>query len=257
MSGYAAAFSTAARRALRNPAPLIARVLMYLVILGVLSALWHAAIAPRGAIAGYDFKAMLWYLTIAEASVICIDPRLIEQVGGAVGDGSVTVEMLRPISVVGFRVAATLGECFARFAIVVVAGGAFAAFRVGGPPNPGSLLLALPAALVAITANVTAQHAFAAMAFWAHDSKAAWFLYQKLVFLLGGMLLPLELVPHALYVVARVLPFWTMSYVPARIASGHVEPFLLVVQIAWAGALAWFAAAAFGAGQRRVAVAGG
>ena len=256
MSAYLTAFTTSARRGLSNRAPLAARVGMYLVILGVLSALWKAATEAQGAIAGYDYPSMLWYLTVAEAAVISIDPRLIEYVGSDIGDGSVTVEMLRPISVVGFRIAATLGECMARFGLAIVAGAAFTWFQVGAPPNPGAALLALPAMLLALSTNLASQYCFAAMAFWVQDSKAAWFLFHKLVFLLGGMLLPLELMPRQLEAVARVLPFQAMAYAPARLAAGHFEPLLLLVQGAWLVTLLAGAVYLFALGQRRLVVVG-
>jgi ABC-type uncharacterized transport system permease subunit len=48
-----------------------------------------------------------------------------------------------------------------------------------------------------------------------------------------------------------------MAYVPARLASGHVEPRLLGEQLAWLAVLAVVAAAAFRAGERRLQVVGG
>ena len=98
---------------------------------------------------------------------------------------------------------------------------------VGPPPSAAALALAVPAALLALACNLAAQHAFAGAAFWLRDARSTWFLYQKLVFLLGGMLLPLEFLPRALADVAKVLPFAAMAYAPARLASGHVEPRLL------------------------------
>ena len=58
------------------------------------------------------------------------------------------------------------------------------------------------------------------VAFWLLDAKATWFFFQKLVFLPGGMLIPLELLPRTLEVISLALPFATMAYVPGRIASG-------------------------------------
>jgi ABC-2 type transport system permease protein len=60
-------------------------------------------------------------------------------------------------------------------------------------------LLAVPALVLAVTANLSLQYAVAASAFWLGDARATWFLYQKLVFILGGMLLPLEVMPGALF----------------------------------------------------------
>jgi hypothetical protein len=48
-----------------------------------------------------------------------------------------------------------------------------------------------------------------------------------------------------------------MAYVPARLASGHVEPWLLLEQLAWLAVLAAAAVAMFDAGERRLQVVGG
>ena len=119
------------------------------------------------------------------------------------------------------------------------------------------LLLAVPALVLGVACNLAAQHAFAAAAFWIRDARSTWFLYQKFVFILGGMLLPLEVLPDWLHRIAVVLPFATMAYAPARLASGHVEPTLLLAQVGWLAALCLAAGAAFAAGERRLQVVGG
>jgi len=96
------------------------------------------------------------------------------------------------------------------------------------------------------------QHAVAGISFWLRDTRAAWFLYQKLVFILGGMLLPLEVLPDVLRHVASALPFAAMAYVPARTAAGHVAPGLLLVQAGWLVVFVVAALAVFGAGERRL-----
>lgn len=255
---YWTAFTSSARRTLQSRGQLAVRVLFYGVILGVLSALWRVATGVNGgSVAGYSFRSLLWYLVASEASVIAINPRLIEYVGIDIGSGAIAVEMLRPISVVGLRLATALGESLVRFTCATTLGIAFAWFTVGLPPNLAAAGLALPAAVLAISANLAAQHSFGAIAFWVNDSKAAWFLYQKLVFLVGGMLLPLELFPPVLAHVSRWLPFWTMSYVPARLLSGHLQPLLFLPQILWLIVLLYAAAFVFGVGQRRLEVVGG
>src|SRR3954449_1091069 len=97
---------------------------------------------------------------------------------------------------------------------------------VGPPPSAAGIALFVPASFLAVGCNLAAQHAFAGAAFWLRDARSTWFLYQKLVFLLGGMLLPLEVLPGRLRTVAEALPFSAMAYAPARLASGHFQPAL-------------------------------
>ena len=84
-----------------------------------------------------------------------------------------------------------------------------------------------------------------------------WFLYQKLVFLVGGMLLPLEFLPRALADVARVLPFAAMAYAPARLRPGTSSRGCSAVQAGWLVVLLGCATAVFTAGERRLEVVGG
>ncbi len=56
---------------------------------------------------------------------------------------------------------------------------------------------------------------------------------------------------------AKALPFAAMAYAPARLASGHVEPVLLAVQLGWLVVLLGCAVAVFAAGERRLEVVGG
>ncbi len=155
------------------------------------------------------------------------------------------------------RLVAEVGRGVARLATLLGPGVALAWLVVGPPPSAGGAALAVPALVLALSANLCLQHAMAAAAFWLRDTRAMWFLYQKLVFILGGMLLPLEVLPDVLRDVAMVLPFMTMAYVPARLAAGHVEPVLLLVQVGWLVVLAGAAALAFARGQQRLQVVGG
>ena len=132
-----------------------------------------------------------------------------------------------------------------------------ATVTAGGPPHWGALALALPSIVLALAANVVAQHAFAASAFWLRNAGTAWYLYQKLVFVLGGMLIPLEVFPSALEAVTRVLPFRAMAYAPARLASGHLEPMLILEQVGWLAVIALLTTVVFAAGERRLQVVGG
>ena len=258
MTAMAAQAHIAARRALHQPGDLAVRVIFYALILVIFSALWSAATqANGGSIAGYDDRALLWYVAFAEGAVIATKPRMIESIGWDISSGAIVIEMLRPASVVGLRLAAELGEALVRLVAALLVGSVIVWLYVGPPPSGEALALAVPSCLLALACNLAAQHAFAGVAFWLRDARSTWFLYQKLVFLVGGMLLPLEFLPATLEAVAKALPFAAMAYAPARLASGHVEPVLLAVQLGWLIVLLGCAVAVFAAGERRLEVVGG
>lgn len=248
----------AAQRVVAAPGGLGVSLAFYLVIVGVLSGLWRVAVENNGGdLAGYSAVALTWYIVTSEAATVAIHARLIADIGDDIGSGAIAVELLRPASVLGIRVASEVGRTLPKLAILWMFGGLLAVVVAGAPPRPAALLLAAPSLVLAVIANLIAQHAVAAAAFWLRDAGSAWFLYLKLVFITGGMIIPLELLPNALERVARFLPFRAMAYAPGRLAAGHLEPGLLLEQVAWIVVLWAAAVAAFGAGERRLQVVGG
>ncbi len=249
--------SVATRKALADRGALAFTGGFYVAVTLALGALWRTAAAANGGeVAGYGAVALVWYVAAAEASNLPLNARLIDDLAEDVRTGAVTVEMLRPASLLGVRVATEVGRALPRLALCCGLGVLLASLTAGAPPAPAALALAVPALLLAIGCNLVAMHVFAALAFWVRDARATWFLYQKLVFVVGGMLLPLEALPGPMADVARLLPFMAMAYAPARIASGHVEPYLLAVQALWLVLLVAAGSRVYALGERRVQVTG-
>lgn len=252
------AFTTAARRAMAEPGGVAVSIGFYLLVVGVLAGLWRvAADAHGGAVAGYSAVALTWYIVFTEAGTVTLNIRLIDDIGTDIASGTVAVELLRPASVLHVRIASELGRMLPRVAFILPIGALLAVVTSAGPVHWGALALAVPSLFLGMTCNVVAQHAFAASAFWIRNAGSAWYLYQKLVFMLGGMLIPLEVFPRWLEAAAAVLPFRSMAYIPGRLASGHLEPWLLVEQAGWLVVLLVGATAVFRAGERRLQVVGG
>ena len=97
-------------------------------------------------------------------------------------------------------------------------------------------------------------------AFWIVDTSPVYWIWQKLAFVLGGLLLPLELYPDWLRAAARLSPFPAMLWGPGRMAFGFAPGAALVTLLellAWGALvallLAWLARRA----RARVALAGG
>jgi ABC-2 type transport system permease protein len=250
--------ATAARRNTSDRSAVFVNIVFYVVVASVMSALWRAAAqANGGEIVGYSAVAVTWYALAAEAATVSLNMRTIELVCDDIASGAVATELLRPASVLGVRISMAIGAALPRLAVCCGAAAVLGPVIGGAPPRLLGLALAIPALVLAISCNLVAQHAVAAAAFWVRDIRAVWFLYQKIVFVLGGMVLPLQVLPDGLERVAMALPFMTMAYVPSRLAAGYIEPELLLLQALWFGVLLVAARAAFGAGERRLQVVGG
>jgi viologen exporter family transport system permease protein len=257
-SALFAGFKQGARSAAGDPSDLVGKSLFLVFILTVMAGLWRTALAAHGGmLSGYDLSSMGWYVFGAQAAVMIVPIRLIETLGDEIGDGTITVAMLRPVSVLGMRLALEAGAALVRLAALLPVCGAATWLLFGPPPNFAALPLAVVAIIAAGWLNLAAQHLFGAMAFWLRDAKAAWFLYQKIVFLPGGMLIPLELLPRGLASVCRWLPFAAMAYVPGRITSGDADYAALLEQGGWLLAVLTCTAAVYELGQRRLETVGG
>lgn len=258
MTRWATIARASARRFVADRPGLIVPLGFYCIVVLVIAGVWrHAVAANGGAVAGYSGDAITWYLATTEAAMLAVSMRLISEVGTDIASGGIAVELLRPASVFGVRFTAELGRTWARLATLAVLGVVVATLAAGPPPRPVTLLLVVPSLLLASACNLALQHAAAAAAFWVRDAGSAWFLYTKLVFIFGGMLIPLEALPAGIERASMLLPFRAMAYAPARLASGHLEPWLLVEQALWLGACLLVAAWAFRAGERRLQVVGG
>jgi ABC-2 type transport system permease protein len=155
------------------------------------------------------------------------------------------------------RIVTEVGRALPRVGACVIVGSVVGAILAGAPPDSRAVALAVPALVLGIVCNIAAQHAFAGAAFWLRDAGSVWFLYHKLVFILGAMLLPVQVLPGWLRTTAYLLPFVAMTYAPARLASGHFEPALLLLQLGWIAVALLAARSVFAAGQRRLQVVGG
>ena len=258
MNPYLAGWRLGFLRTIRSPGDMSVRIGFFAIILVVMTALWTAAVdANGGSLHGYTRTSLLWYVFAAQTAVLGVRPRSVEEIGDEIGSGTVAVQMLRPVSVVGLRMSIDMGEACARLIASFTVGALITWLFVGAPPSLPALALAAPAVVLGCAANIASSHAFGGIAFWLLDAKASWFFFQKLVFLPGGMLIPLELLPRPLELISFALPFATMAYVPGRIASGHPDPLLLLWQLGWLAALLAMAGAVFAAGERRLQVMGG
>ena len=97
-------------------------------------------------------------------------------------------------------------------------------------------------------------------AFVAEEVYAFEWIYQKLLFILGGLLIPLDFYPAWLQTIAKATPFAYTVYGPARL---FVEPTLLRFGTVLLGQLAWLAvlmgvlALFYRQGVARLAINGG
>lgn len=258
MNKYLAFVRLGFRQARAEPGELLGRALFFGLILGVFSAVWRA-VAESGAAPGRQPAEMLWYLAVTEW-VLMSAPLVQFEMEEDIRRGDVAYQIARPASWLGARFAHGLGALTFR-APVMLAVACVAAWSVAGAPSrPAGLAVAIAFGAMAAVVVTLFHVVIGVAAFWLGDVAPAYWIWQKLLFVLGGLLLPLQFYPAQFVRVARLTPFPVLLAAPASLATG--EPLMsagvLTLALAFWALAGWLVArAAFGRAVRRLHVNGG
>jgi ABC-2 type transport system permease protein len=205
------------REARGEPGELLGRVVFFALILGVFSAVWRA-VAETASAAARDPREMLWYLAMTEW-VVLTAPMVHFQMEQEIRRGDVAYQLARPASWLGARLAHGLGALAVRAPVLLVVACAIAWLYAGPPQRPAGLALAIAFGLAAAVVMTLFHVAIGVAAFWLGDVAPAYWIWQKLLFVLGGLLLPLQFYPALFVRLARLTPFPALLAGPASLTT--------------------------------------
>jgi ABC-2 type transport system permease protein len=261
MKKYFAIFKINLLNTLAYPAELLTRSLMVLIFMWIFFQLWRITFAASGSdvLNGLTLRDTMWYLLIAETLMLGL-PRLSRVISQQVKDGSIAYLLNKPYDFLFYQLASGLGESLPRMGMIFLIGGGLVWILAGPPPD----LVNWPVALVALTGawllNFCVNALIGLAAFVAEEVAPFEWIYQKFVFVLGGMLVPLDFYPAWLQKISNALPFAYLMYGPARL---FVEPNpalftrILLGQLIWLIVLGGLLFLAYARGTRRLAINGG
>lgn len=238
------------------------RGIFLVLIIFVFVQLWSLTYKTLGTsqLGAYSLPQMIWYFAFAEAIMLSA-PLLRNKIDQEVKSGELAYRLNKPYHYVLYLAADYAGERLVRFGLMLGLGSALALVFVG--PIPFTLPGVAGAGLAlagALTLDFLLSCAIGLLAFWVEDTWAFDFIYRRLVMLLGGMMIPLDVFPEPLSSVARALPFSVIVYGPARLWVAPTPDFFLATLLRLAIALgiaAALVALLYRAGQRNVTVNGG
>lgn len=268
MKKYWAVFRTQIENNLAYPVDLLSRSLSILMFLWIFTQLWRATFSSatgcdidcsEQVMSGLTLRETLWYLMLAEAIVLS-KPRLAQAIATTVKDGSIAYLLNKPYHYLLYQASLGFGDSILQLLFNILAGSALVWLLVGPPPH----LFSWPLVLLCVAFAWMIDYCITAMiglaAFVTEDVTAFEWIYQKVLFLLGGLLIPLDFYPQWLQTVASYLPFYYTVYGPARFS---VEPTLerlvplLAGQAVWLTALALLVATFYRRSVHRLSINGG
>lgn len=240
----------------------VGRSIFFFVIMLIFLYLWSAIFSGDGTkIDGFTLESMIWYLLVTE-TIALSGSRYYAEISRDVKTGNVAYMLNKPYNYVIYQFA----NQFAKVLLNLVKHGILAVIigllYVG--PLLGFKLISLPMIIMAVllgsAIDFFINFALALTAFWVEENMPFRWIYQKLVFVLGGMLLPIDMFPGMVKDIARWLPFSYVTYAPAKLAVDFsVGNFLSVfaIQIVYLLIAIGVALLVFKKGMKGVSVNGG
>jgi ABC-2 type transport system permease protein len=246
---------------LAYPAEIATRSGMILVFMIVFFQLWQVTYADSGAriLNGLTLRDIMWYLLLAETLELG-RPRLAKAISEQVKDGSIAYLLNKPYNFLLYQLSIGFGESLPRMGLLFIVGGALVWVMAGPPPEISNWPLAFIALIGAWLLHFCFNGLIGLAAFVAEEVAPFEWIYQKFVFILGGMLIPLDFYPGWLQAVAKCLPFAYMMYGPARLfVRPEASLFAQIVtgQIFWLAVIGGLLAVTYMRGVRRLAINGG
>ena len=246
------------------------------VVIFVFVALWKTTYSVTGqqALGGFTLQQTIWYLVMTE-TITMSSPRMTARIDAEVKGGDLAYNLNRPYNYIGFQYASFLGEAAVRFGVNLMAGGLVAWLSVGLPVGGAGAGAGGAGQVVAVVAPVVASAlailgavslyftnmmALGLLAFWVEDASAIFLVYERSMWILGGLLLPLSLFPEAIRRIAEVLPFRFIINGPAQLAvrfSAGDFWRVAVGQSVWLVVTGAALALVYRAGVKRVNINGG
>jgi ABC-2 type transport system permease protein len=237
---------------------LFGSVIFLWVILGIFSALWRA-VAGFGQGHDLDPRRLVWYLAATEWLVLS-QPTIQFQLAEEVRRGDVIYQLAQPISYLVALFVRALGQLTLRAAVLAPAAVLGARVFSGAFVDTTACLFWVALFGSGALAVSTAFRVLLGLAaFPMGDIMPLFWVWQKLGFILGGLMLPLSFLPASLATVARFTPFPYTIYAPASLLLGEPQSFARLT-FALAGWLFFALAlgfAGFALARRRLELHGG
>lgn len=172
----------------------------------IFSHLWKIAAAKAGVVS-LDSDQLLWYIAFNEWVLIAI-PDIQLDMEHDLRSGRLSYLLPRPISYIGSVFAEGLGTLLLNLTVLGTVGFFFTWQQAGGLPfSTGTFVIALGLGILAGITGLIFHVLIGISAFWLNDVSPFSWVWEKLLFIFGGLILPLSIYPGWMQTIAHWTPF--------------------------------------------------
>lgn len=228
--------------------------IMYLIgeifILIVTYYLWKGIFSSSGEIVinGFTFNEMIVYVLISFLTGQFISTDVSYDILSEVKDGSISVNLLRPLSYEKRMFAQGLGSVFYNFVVIVVwglIGVSIYLFRSGMSINFGQVTIYFISCVFGILISFYYSYIFGLLSFKLTNMWGLSQVMNAIMKLLSGLLIPIVFFPSWAQGIFNLLPFKSMIYTPTMIYMGKLENVEIIkslgIQVIWIIVLSFIA----------------
>lgn len=190
---------------------------LYLLLLGIFWELWQATPVAEIGRADIDAPHLLWYMIVTESIAIGVASPY-RAVEADIHSGRIAAGLMRPIPYFWLTLAECIGFTGYRVLVLALCGSMAGLALTGGvvvPPAAAPAILVSTALACAIALLCQLQIGYAAA--WMGSAAPLFWIWQKLTFVLGGLILPLSLYPPPFRAIAAATPFSAMLFAPGSL----------------------------------------
>lgn len=199
----------------KAPLAAVGGVGFYAIILFVFTRIWEMVLSVRVG-EGITPSEAVWYLAATEWIILSI-PRSHQDIPEDIWSGQLTHDLLRPFPYLSAKFLQLLGALAANLVVMGTAGMALAFLFTGDVPPLSRLLTLAVLGPMGAVLGLILYTIIGVGGYWFGRGIGPYIVVQKLVFVLGGLILPLFIYPVWLQDIALMSPFSAMLFRPASV----------------------------------------
>ena len=194
---------------------LFGRLLLFSIPVLIFATIWQAT--PLAGL-GYDADRLAWYVMMTEAIVFSVG-YVFREIEQDINSGAIEAALSRPFAYVLAWIAEEAGGTLFRLFALLAYGSLLAGLMTGMVPFPWTAAPAIVlAAILGAFLALLFQVVIGLLTAWVGTPAPAYWIWQKLVFVFGGLFIPLTLYPAWLGDIGMATPFAAILYRPASLA---------------------------------------
>lgn len=199
--------------------------------------LWQAIYTGQTELAGFSWEQMKAYLLVTFFVNAMLSYYSESRITDKVLDGTVAMDLLKPLDFQKARLAESLGSCVLEglLSVVLISVLAFAAFGIALPNDGMTIFLFMISMLSSIFVKFGIIYCTALICFYTTSGLGVIWARMAVTNLLSGALVPLAFFPEWLHGLAMVLPFQGIVNTPTTIFLGmhSTEQALGLIALQW------------------------